>query len=220
NPRGEKPLWAKTTFLVDKGRYKDTLLLIEKAAEYKGKAKKNKKKRWASFSARQRQEVKQEKTITDLANDPSAPRIGGLKMLIVKARALNGLHRYKVALDMINKRFEDNKSTKGNAEMWLYKGDALYGLHRYVQSLRSYDRALSIDPRNVEAWIKKGDLSRTLGRFTEAIVAYDKAISIDSGVAKAWYAKASLLDIMGMKKEAEECHAKAVGLDPSIAGKG
>jgi tetratricopeptide (TPR) repeat protein len=195
-------------------------LLIEKAAEYKGKAEENKKKRWASFSARQRQEVKQEKTITDLANDPSVPRIGGLKMLIVKAHALNGLHRYKVALDMINKSFEDNKSTRGNAEMWLYKGDALYGLHRYVQALRSYDRALSIDPRNVEAWIKKGDLSRTLGRFTEAIAAYDKAISVDSGAAKAWYAKASLLDVMGMKKEAEECHAKAVGLDPNIAGKG
>jgi tetratricopeptide (TPR) repeat protein len=59
------------------------------------------------------------------------------------------------------------------------EGNDFYGLRRYDDALRSYDKAIEIDPNFADAWYYRGLALSKLDRYNEAIASYEMAIRID-----------------------------------------
>lgn len=57
----------------------------------------------------------------------------------------------------------------------LDKGIALFDQGKYDEALKSYDRAIEVNPQNAGAWYNKSFALNRLGRTTEAIAAFTKA---------------------------------------------
>jgi tetratricopeptide (TPR) repeat protein len=53
------------------------------------------------------------------------------------------------------------------------------GLGRYEESIRSYDKALVVDPKDAIPMFSKGTAFAKLGSYEEAIKLLDKALKID-----------------------------------------
>ena len=51
--------------------------------------------------------------------------------------------------------------------------------NKYYEAMKSYDKAIEINPRDSDAWYNKGITLAKLGKFDEAIKAYDKATEIN-----------------------------------------
>jgi tetratricopeptide (TPR) repeat protein len=100
---------------------------------------------------------------------------------------------------------------------WYNKGGSLFCLGRYDEAVRSYDRALEIDPRFAAAWNNKGNSFRRLGRHDEAICCYDKALEMDPQDTAAWNNKGNSLHSLGRDEEALRSYDRALALDPRFA---
>ena len=58
-------------------------------------------------------------------------------------------------------------------------GFALSQQGKYDEALRTFDKAIEIDPQNADAWYLKGMVLDDMGKHDEATQAYDEAIRID-----------------------------------------
>ena len=87
-------------------------------------------------------------------------------------------------------------STRGTRRAWYNKGDILNRLGRNDEAIRSFDKALELNPRNALAWYKRGGLSG-LGRHDEAVRSFDKALELDPTNAAAWHDNGLSLDRVG-----------------------
>ncbi|MHB8280911.1 MAG: tetratricopeptide repeat protein, partial [Candidatus Humimicrobiaceae bacterium] len=63
---------------------------------------------------------------------------------------------------------------KSNA--WISKGLALHRLGKYDEAIKSFNKAIRINPENGRAWISKGGVLDNLGKYDEAIKCCDEAI--------------------------------------------
>lgn len=72
---------------------------------------------------------------------------------------------------MVNNK---EKRLKEKADLLYYK----YG--EYEKSLKYYQKALEINPKNVDTLTSIGSALNSLGRYDEAIQVYHKALEIDS----------------------------------------
>lgn len=101
---------------------------------------------------------------------------------------------------------------------WNNKGNSLANLGHCDEAIRSFDKALKIDPRNADAWINKGASLHDLGRYEEAIQCCDEALEIDPRDAKAWYSKGASFNHLGRYDEAIQCCDRALDIDPGDTG--
>ena len=97
-------------------------------------------------------------------------------------------------------------------------GNSLVVQHgKYEEAIKSYDRAIEIDPKKTEAWYNRGDSLGKLGRHEEAIKSYDRAIEIEPKDAKAWYNRGYSLGELGRNEEAIKSYDRAIAIDQKKA---
>ena len=82
------------------------------------------------------------------------------------------------------------------------KGISLYNLEKYEESIKCYDEAIKLNPKNENSWYNKGVSFNQLGKYEEAIKCYDELIKLNPKNENAWYNKGiSLYNLENMKKQ-------------------
>jgi|GEM_PF-4529823 len=87
------------------------------------------------------------------------------------------------------------------APAWNNKGNALGNLGRNEEALKSYDKALEIDPKYALAWNNKGNALGNLGRHEEAIKSCEKALEIAPGAVLVRGNLKRIRDILRPRRE-------------------
>jgi len=86
---------------------------------------------------------------------------------------------------------------------------SLYLKEDYMKAIKSYDKALELNPEYGNAWIGKGVALANLGRHEDALECYDKALELNPKDKKAWYCRGHFLEQHGQTDEAQKCIQKA-----------
>ncbi|WP_026731209.1 serine/threonine-protein kinase [Fischerella sp. PCC 9605] len=114
-------------------------------------------------------------------------------------------HRAEAALDQFNNLKEIQPNS---AEAWRGRGDALFILGRDSAALESYNKAISLQPKDkrilMKTFINKGKVLYKQQRYQEALDTYEQALKIDNNNAEALSGKGLSLLALGQKKEALE----------------
>lgn len=95
------------------------------------------------------------------------------------------------------------------------EGSRLYGLGQYEDAIRSFDRALELNPRSTAAWQSKGISLCALGRYEQGILCFNEALLLDRQNARLWQDKGNALAKLSRRGDAIRCFKKAHELDPS-----
>jgi tetratricopeptide (TPR) repeat protein len=90
---------------------------------------------------------------------------------------------------------------------------SLYNSDNYEEAIKSYDKAIELDPKFAMAWHNKGNVLYTLERPEEAIKSYDKAIELDPNLASALFIRASIKAKKGETENALADLKKATEID-------
>ncbi|MGB8637324.1 MAG: tetratricopeptide repeat protein, partial [Pseudolabrys sp.] len=93
-------------------------------------------------------------------------------------------------------------------------GNALLELDRAAQALKSYNRAIAIDPNFAEALNNRGNALARLRQFEEAVTSFDKAISINPDYARAYYNRGNSLRALKKLTEALASYDRAIAIEP------
>ena len=89
-----------------------------------------------------------------------------------------------------------NNQTEELSGLWLSKGVTLQQAGRINESLKAFDKAVQIDPRNYDAWMFKGQALDRMGKYNDSASAFENAskavqsVPTASGKAYAWISKA------------------------------
>ncbi|MGA9776974.1 MAG: tetratricopeptide repeat protein [Limisphaerales bacterium] len=97
-----------------------------------------------------------------------------------------------------------------NVASLLTEGQSLLNGNEPEKALESFERALSLDPKNAETLIKKAGALEKLNRFEEAIACYDDAIAADGSMTIAYLHKGGLFNRMSRYEEALQCYEHAL----------
>jgi len=85
------------------------------------------------------------------------------------------------------------RKTDPKSEELTRKGKDMCTEGKFEESLKYFDEALEIDPKNLEALMNKANSLRVLGRYDEAIIYSDKMLEIDSTYVIGILEKTSVL---------------------------
>ncbi len=91
-----------------------------------------------------------------------------------------------------------------------------YKLDKFDEAIKSFDKAIALDPNFEEAWFYKGGAFHYSGEYRKAIAAYDRAIVIDPNDQLAWFAKGLAFYRLNDYDKAVEAYDEATSLDPSF----
>jgi tetratricopeptide (TPR) repeat protein len=97
---------------------------------------------------------------------------------------------------------------------WLENGRKQFRAKRYTDAIKSYDKALSMDPKFSDAWYEKGRCLLASKGNSEAIAAFDSALAIDSKNVYVLLEKGYLLKKMGKKDESLKVFDYILSFDP------
>ena len=122
--------------------------------------------------------------------------------------------KIKKAQTRINKLLKTNKNDPFlhwlNGYVFLYAGT-----DNFEDAIKSFNKAIAVDPDNTFAWEFKAIALRSIGRYEEAIGCYDKSMELDPLDYSAIYNKALLLERLGKIEEALDFYSLATKIDPS-----
>lgn len=145
------------------------------------------------------------------------------------------------AYDMAIKLYGDSlKSDSRDANNWYYRGLALSNKASLIQkseqmniailkedssnssgileeAIKSYEKAIEINPKYLTAWKNIGIDLYSLGRLNESLQAYDHALAIDNNYALAWYNKGLTLYELGEYGQAVQGYDNALKTLPKDA---
>ena len=96
-------------------------------------------------------------------------------------------------------------------------GSRKFDQDRVNETLRTYDKALEIDPKYAEIWCIKGSILEEMKDYVDAIRAYDKCIELDSENSDAWNSKAVTLRLLGRYDDSFRACEKAIKINPDNA---
>ena len=85
---------------------------------------------------------------------------------------------------------------------WLPKAGLSKNLKKYNESLKAFDRAIELDPKNPDFWLAKGSALNIHGKFNESLKALNQAIALNRNDPSYYTAKASALAGLGRQYEA------------------
>jgi tetratricopeptide (TPR) repeat protein len=111
----------------------------------------------------------------------------------------------------------DLKITSNDVNAWNDRGLTFYNLGKYKEAIKSFDKALDIDPRDATILSNKGASLNNLGKYKDAIKCLDKALEIEPNNAGAWLNKGNALYNLRKHEEAIKYYDKALDIDPSFA---
>lgn len=111
------------------------------------------------------------------------------------------------------------KPKRDNLELWSARSRALFELGQYVEAIGSYNRVLSVAPRESVALAYQCAAYGQLSRFDDAIAACEQALSINGSwgadsPALAWYYHGLALQTMGRLETALGSYGRALRLEP------
>jgi tetratricopeptide (TPR) repeat protein len=123
--------------------------------------------------------------------------------------------RIQELTDQLDFLKSQNAQLRLSASDYLKQGDACYLERRLEDAIRSYEKALDLDPNLVDAWLAKGKALRRLKRYEEAIAANDRAIQLQPENSSGWFGKGYALSEIQKYPEADAAYAQAVKLNPN-----
>ncbi len=85
-----------------------------------------------------------------------------------------------------------------DAEIVYQQGYTLERLRKYEDALKSYKKAISLDPNYAKAYFSIGDIQMIMKNYQEAAEAFEAGLHLDSGDVRA---QASLEDALARYKE-------------------
>lgn len=97
------------------------------------------------------------------------------------------------------------KTHRDDPDLWIQRGETLINLMRYDEAVTSFERSISIKPKNAPALNGKGVALFYMGNNTQALVAFSQALDADPGFIKSWNNGAFVF----VKQEKYEKAAKA-----------
>lgn len=147
-----------------------------------------------------------------------------------KGDALNHLGQYAEAKTCFEKALEVSAASNrierelgyGNTTdishesiAWNGIGYALAYLHESDEALKSFVKALEIDPRNALAWYNKAVHLVRVQEYEKAVQAYNEALKLDPNNATIWYSAGSSLQRLGKYSEALRSNIRAREINPN-----
>lgn len=102
-----------------------------------------------------------------------------------------------------------------NAEAYFNRGNRLYDLGRKEEALKSYNRALIINPNDSKgkAYCNRGIILAELGRKEKALVSYNRALGINPNDDTTYCNRGNVLAELGRQKEAQDSYNKALKIN-------
>ncbi|NJN21665.1 MAG: tetratricopeptide repeat protein, partial [Leptolyngbya sp. RL_3_1] len=161
-------------------------------------------------------------------------RLAKAKAALERGQALAQAGSWQEALDAANQAIESAdverlKALGAGASVagvgaiiargMMRRGGILTALKRPEEALKSYDRALQLEPNDPDTWIGKGNLLLTQNRSDEALFCFDKAIELSPQSGNAWQGKGEALQQMDRAQDAQAALAQAatLGTDDAAA---
>ncbi|MBD0262510.1 MAG: tetratricopeptide repeat protein [Tolypothrix sp. Co-bin9] len=195
-------LYNKANTLYELQRYKDALLVYEKAVDIKPKYAKG----W-NGQGKTLYELKQYKEALAVYDKAIQIQPDYLEAWSGRGFVLQKLQRYNEAIASFDKalQLESNHS-----DVWNAKGEALSHLTQYDNAIKAYDKAIELKLPYYEAWYNKGLALQNLKRYEEAIASFDKAVEFKPDYYLAWYNRGNALVNLQRYQEAFSAYDKAV----------
>ena len=132
-------------------------------------------------------------------NDLGKPSIK--RLLRMKIRKVNRLEQ--ALEDEKEKRRQQELSLKRYAEEYYYMGnECVTQAHDLRAALRSFDKAIDLDPNYVDAWVRRGVTLVDLKDYHEAQVSFNRALLISPYSFKALYNRGKLHLLLNYHEEA------------------
>jgi tetratricopeptide (TPR) repeat protein len=104
----------------------------------------------------------------------------------------------------------------GAAAPHVGRGDALQALRRFDAAVKSYDRAIALEPVS-EIYINRGVALQGLGKFEAAVASYDRATALNPAAIQAWSNRGNALRSLDRHEVALESYDRAIMLGPNFA---
>jgi len=120
----------------------------------------------------------------------------------------------RARVEALRKEATEQPTDHTEAERWFQHGNELYFLRALQSAIRSYDKAISLNPQYAQAYYNRGLAKKALGQYEQAIAAYDKAIDLNPQDLKAHYNRGTAKAKLGQRQEAAADFHKAIGLNP------
>jgi tetratricopeptide (TPR) repeat protein len=89
---------------------------------------------------------------------------------------------------------------------------------RYEDALKTFDKALELNPNYAEAWANKGIVFGKLNRHEDALKTFDKALELKPDAADVWVNKGIVFGMLNHLEVALKTFDKALKLKPDDAG--
>jgi tetratricopeptide (TPR) repeat protein len=116
--------------------------------------------------------------------------------------------RYGEAVELIARAVDRGAGAAAHADL----GNALLGLARFEDAVRSYDRALALQPDLAGVHLNRGRALDGLGRRTEALASYERALVAWPQFYEAHVSRADALRDLGRLHEALHGYTRALEL--------
>jgi serine/threonine protein kinase/Tfp pilus assembly protein PilF len=126
------------------------------------------------------------------------------------------LHRADLALQCFDRAIDiDSKLPQA----WASRGNALAFLDRRDEALKSWRKALALDPQDIGVLLSMGGfLNDKWGEHQEALSIFDEAIAINPNVSEVWGSRGVALLCLNRLDAALKSFERASALDPSNVG--
>jgi tetratricopeptide (TPR) repeat protein len=85
---------------------------------------------------------------------------------------------------------------------------------RSAEALKSFERAIELDPQHTNPWTSRGNCLLDLRDYEGAVSSFERALELDSNEWAAWSGKGEALGHLGRVAEAIGCLERAVSLAP------
>ena len=127
--------------------------------------------------------------------------------------------RQKEKIGELSRRLEEQSSTLKEyaREYYLMGNECITKANDPAAALRSFDKALKMDPTFVDAWVRKGVTLSDLNEQYDALVCFNKAVTLSPRSFKARYNRGKCYLAQKLYEEAIADLGKAVGIKPRHA---
>lgn len=105
-------------------------------------------------------------------------------------------------------------SNLDNPEFLDGHGCALCETGQFAEAVKTFDRAIRLDPTYCKAWNNRGNALSGMQRSAEALASYDRAVALNPGYHQAWFNRGLLLAEMMAYGNALESYERAIALHP------
>jgi tetratricopeptide (TPR) repeat protein len=84
----------------------------------------------------------------------------------------------------------------------------------YTDAVRTFDRAIAIEPRFFEAWNGKADALNRAQQYNDALIASDHALALNHDYVAGWINRGYILYNLGLYEDEMKAYETAIGIDP------